>query len=227
MKSRKFPVSARVAGLTAIVMAAVLGLGSAIAADEGASITKVNGSIDLQAHGSAGELKNVNGSIRVGEGAQVEAIKSVNGSVTIGDGARVSGDVKSVNGGVDMGADSQVGGDLKTVNGHIATQPGAVVSGAVKSANGTMELKGARAGSIETTNSDIELSDGTVVLGDLIVHKPDSGLFHFGNDSKPPHIVIGENCEVRGELNFEREVYLEVADSAKIGKITGVQPIKD
>jgi len=226
MKTRSIPVPARVAGLAAIAMSAVLALGTA-AAGESASISKVNGGIDVQAHGSAGALKNVNGSIRVGEGAQVEVVKSVNGSVTLENGARVSGDVKSVNGGVNVGADAQVGGDLGTVNGHIATQPGTRISGAVKSVNGTMELTGTQAGSIETTNSDIELSDGTVVLGDLIVHKPDSGWFHFGTQSEPPHIVIGENCEVRGELNFEREVRLEVADSARIGEITGVQPIRD
>lgn len=204
------------------------GIGPAVHQDEegGTSISKVHGSINVPDGGRAGALKTVNGSITVGDGAEVGRIKVVNGSVRIGENSRIQEAVSSVNGSIRLDSGSHAASDVSTVNGRIHQEHDSVVDGEVSTVNGRMELRGAEAGSLTTTNGDIELQAGSVVRGDLTVRKPDQkGWSLFGRDR--PRVVIGDNCEVRGELHFEQEVELVVAESASIGAITGVEPVRD
>lgn len=192
-------------------------------AEGGSSISKVHGSINIRDGGRAGSLKTVNGSVEVGNEAEVERIKVVNGSVRIGKHAIIGGGVKSVNGSVSLADGTRAKGDVATVNGRIRLAPGTVVDGEVSTVNGRMTLSGAEVGSLTTTNGDVELEHGAIVLGDLVVEKPENEGWHFFGKDRP-RVVIGEDCEVRGTLRFEQEVELVVADSAKIGEITGVEP---
>lgn len=193
--------------------------------EDGESVSKVNTPIRIGKGESAGSLKNVNGSVAMGEGASADSVKTVNGSISLDEESSVGGSVASVNGSITVERGVTIGGELKSVNGRIRAHEGTVVKGAVESVNGTIDLEGVEAASLTTTNSTVKLSDGTVILGDLTVRKPKSAGFSFGIKQRP-EIVIGENCEVRGNLNFEQEVELTVHASAKIGEITGVEPIR-
>jgi hypothetical protein len=51
------------------------------------------------------------------------------------------------------------------------------------------------------------------------VDKP-SG-WHWNNNNRRPHIVIGPHAVVQGTLEFRREVELYVSDSAQIGAVKG------
>ena len=62
---------------------------------------------------------------------------------------------------------------------------------------------------------------GSVVRGDLVVK--DSTPSETGN---PPRIVIGPKSQILGELRFERDVRLYVHESARIGRVTGAEPVR-
>lgn len=190
------------------------------------SLSKVHGSIKVRDGDSAEVLETVNGSITLGEGASARSIQVVNGSVSLGRGSRVTGSVESVNGSIEAEGEFQADGNVKTVNGKILLGEGSVVKAGVENVNGRMMLTGTTAGSVATTNGDITLEDGTVILGDLSVKKSTGLNISFGGTDHP-RVVIGENCEVRGRLHFEKTVELEVADSATIGEITGEAPIRN
>lgn len=194
--------------------------------EHGDSVSKVHGSIRVGKGERAGALKNVNGSISLDEEAEAESIKVVNGSIRIDENAVVESSVSSVNGSVSLAAGAKVGEDVRTVNGRIRAAEGVAIDGDVESVNGPIELTGATAGSLTTTNGNVELAEGAVVLGDLTVRKPQSVGFQFGKQNRPK-IVIGENAEVRGNLHFDQEVELVVHDSATIGEITGVAPVRN
>lgn len=216
-----------IAGLTLAVSWTVQGGGPAVHSDEdgGGSITKVNSAIKVADGETAGALKTVNGSVTVGEGARAERIEVVNGKVRVGSEAVINDDIESVNGAIELGERSRVEGDVGTVNGRVSLAPGARVAGTVSTVNGTLALQGAEAGSLTTTNGDVKLSDGAVVHGDLTVKKPNSrGWSLFGRDR--PRVTIGEDCRIQGELHFEQEVELVVAESASIGPVSGVEPVR-
>ena len=190
------------------------------------SLSRVTGSIKVREGDSAEALETVNGSITLGEGASARSIQVVNGSVSLGKGSRVTESVESVNGSIEAEGEFQADGYVKTVNGKILLGEGSVVKGGVENVNGRMELTGTRVGSVTTNNGNVTLQDGTVILGDLTVKKSSGLNISFGGTDHPK-VVIGENCEVRGKLRFEKTVELEVADSAKIGEITGEAPIRN
>jgi hypothetical protein len=83
-------------------------------------------------------------------------------------------------------------------------------------------------GNIETTSGDITIGIGSHVIGNVRVNKPSSGWLPIvinGNRRKP-RIVVGPNAVVDGELVFEREVTLYVHETARIGKVTGAEPVR-
>lgn len=220
-------VVAALAGFAAALSWNANGVTPSVHYDEngGDSISKVHGSINVPDNGRAGSVKTVNGSVEIGDGAEVQRIKVVNGSIRIGENAVVANEVKSVNGSIRLQDGAHARNDVGTVNGRLNLERGSIVDGDVSTVNGRMELRGAEAGSLTTTNGDIELADGAVIHGDLTVRKPDhEGWSFFGKDR--PRVVIGENCEVRGKLVFEQEVELVMADSASIGAIEGVEPVR-
>jgi len=80
-------------------------------------------------------------------------------------------------------------------------------------------------GGIRTVNGGIDLGPGTRVDGDLTVAEAPRRLLSWGSrESRTPTIVIGPDSEVRGRLEFKREVDLHVHDSARIGAVEGAEP---
>lgn len=186
-------------------------------------VETVNGSIDVQDGAQAAEVSTVNGSIDVGNDVTLVTLETVNGSIDVGSGLKASGDVETVNGRIGIGPGSTVAGSVSTVNGRVTLDQVTVTTN-VETVNGGLNFKNARiGGNVEMVNGRAELLDGTVVGGDLVVHKPKGG-WSWGNKTKPPVVVIGEGSEVRGRLlieNDETKVY--VHENARVGAVEGVQ----
>ncbi|MGY6554776.1 MAG: hypothetical protein ACXIUM_09680 [Wenzhouxiangella sp.] len=180
------------------------------------SIANVNGSISIGSGSQIGELRNVNGAIGLAEGTRAQSIETVNGAVRLGPGSRIHGDINSVNGAVDLGADVRVDGGLSSVNGAVRLDPGVAVQGRVGTTNGAIRLQGASVGSIETRRGTVEVLDGSIVEGSLRVRRSESA-----DRGGPVRVVIGREAQIRGALEFEREVELFVHDSASIGEVSG------
>jgi DUF4097 and DUF4098 domain-containing protein YvlB len=197
------------------------------AGGESSGESSVNGSITVgEGAVVTGSLGTVNGAIRVGGNAQVEEVETVNGSLTIGSGVK-SGELSTVNGAIEIGADTKVDGAIEAVNGRISLQTGSSVSGYVENVNGTISLVGSEiGGNLSTVNGDIDLSDASVIKGDIIVEKP--GGWSFGwNKSRTPEITIGPGSRVDGKIRLEREVKLFISDTAKVGGVEGEMSMDD
>ena len=189
--------------------------------------SSVNGSITVgEGAVVSGSLGTVNGSVRVGENAQVKGVETVNGSVTIGSGVK-SGELSTVNGAIGVGADTSVKGAIETVNGKISLDTGSSVSGSVENVNGSISLVGSEiGGNLTTVTGDIDLSDASVIKGDIIVEKPGGWNFSL---TKPrvPEITIGPGSRVDGKIELEREVKLFISDTAEVGGVEGEMSLDD
>lgn len=205
-------------------------------------VSKVNGSVRVEAGRTVGEVSSVNGSVRLEENVTAEDVDTVNGSITIGDRSKVDSidtvngsitlasgvtarEIESVNGAIRIGSDAQIQGNIDSVNSSISIGKGSHVRGNIENVNGKMDLEGVRVdGRLKTTNGDIEVGPNTVVSKGILVEKPNRGWFN--RNSKTPKIVIGPNAIVQGTLKFEREVELYVSESARVGNIEGATPVR-
>lgn len=203
-------------------IACALAIASASHAQPGRDISKVNGGVRVEAGEHVGKVNTVNGGIRIGAEARTGAVETVNGGIQLAEGAR-SASVESVNGGVRLAEGAHVEGSVDSVNGAITLAPGAGIGGDLKNVNGTITLDEAHiGGQLSTTNGPILIGSGSVVEGGLLVRKPRG----WSSNNRPPRVVIGPNAQVRGTLEFEREVVLYVHDSAHIGNIVGATPVR-
>ncbi|MBN5144938.1 hypothetical protein JY471_20680 [Stenotrophomonas maltophilia] len=192
-----------------------------VAAQE--DISKVNGSISADVGQRYGKLDTVNGGIRVGEGVETGSIDTVNGGVKVADRAR-TGQIETVNGGVRLGREVIARGDVSTVNGSIFSDRGSQIEGGVETVNGGIGLVESRVGKdVETVNGDITVGIGSQVNGGVHVRKPNFSVSLTA--SRKPRVIIGPNAVVSGPLQFEREVVLYVHRTARIGPVTGAEPI--
>jgi DUF4097 and DUF4098 domain-containing protein YvlB len=207
---------------TVAVLAAVVACGSA-SADPG--ISKVNGSIDVSPGQHTGDLNTVNGSIRIGADAVVGNADTVNGSIRL-DSRASAGSLDTVNGSLTVNAGARVSGAATTVNGGVKVADGADLGAALNNVNGDIRISAAHvAGSIETTNGDIELGPNAHIDGGIHM-SPDTTWWHFFFSGSVPRVVIGPGTVVRGPLRFERAVKLYVSDHASIGPVTGATAIR-
>lgn len=183
--------------------------------------TSVNGSISVGGGAVVnGGLKTVNGTIRVDSGAHIENASTVNGGLRLADMVE-AGNLSTVNGSVKLGPNAVIEGEIKAVNGRISIEQGGRVRDDVGNVNGQIGLSGAEVGgNLSTVSGDIELADGSVVKGDLIVEKP-SGWGWDRQKSRKPRIVIGPGCKVDGKIILEREVALFISESASVGGVEG------
>jgi DUF4097 and DUF4098 domain-containing protein YvlB len=190
-------------------------------------IDKVNGSISVGEHETAGSLSTVNGGIRLAAGATANSAETVNGGIHLGRDARLNS-AETVNGGVTLDEGAHVTSTVETVNGGISLAAGADVGGHVENVNGGIRLNGAHVGGgIKTVGGDIEIGANSRVEGGVLVEKNNSGWFNWGNGSdKKPRVVIGPKAVVSGSLTFRREVDLFVSDSATIGAVDGATAVK-
>lgn len=195
-----------------------------VAGDSG-GMDKINGSVHVQAGQNLQDASTINGSIRLDPGAQVQDISTVNGSITLGDHARAKS-ADTVNGSISLGNGARIAKGIESVNGALTLAPGADIAGSATNVNGHISINGAHVGGkLETVDGDMEITGNARVDGGLLVHKPDSGWFHFGSD-RPPVVIIGPGATVNGTLKFEREVKLYVSDKAHVGQIIGATPVK-
>lgn len=194
------------------------------AAAPGADISKVNGSVQVEAGQAAGDLSTVNGSVTVGSDAVAAEVDTVNGSVRIGDRARI-GQASTVNGAITVGAGSVVDGPLETVNGGITLRERARVAGGAQTVNGDLRLEGAevRQG-LTTLNGDIHVGTGSRLYGGIHVEKNRNKSWFGSGPQRNPRVTIEQGATVEGPLRFEREVDLYLAPGVQVAAIEGVPP---
>jgi DUF4097 and DUF4098 domain-containing protein YvlB len=196
---------------------------SAVAAASVENISKVNGSIRVDAARSVGDLTTVNGSIEVGAGARAAEVETVNGSVRL-EPKVIAESVETVNGSVRIGAEAQVLESAETVNGRISLDKRTQVGGSLETVNGDLLLDEARvAGRLRTVNGDITVGADSRVGGGILIEK--SKGWSFGSTQHVPTVVIGPRAVVDGTLRFEREVRLYVSGTATIGPVEGATPV--
>lgn len=185
-------------------------------------VSKINGSVSVDAGQHVGDAHSVNGSVNIGDGATVQDASTVNGAIHLGARAQANS-LHTVNGGEALDQGAQVRGEVRSTNGGISLDPGADVTGEVSNVNGTIRLDHAHVGgNIETTSGDITIGEGSHVDGGIIVNEQHG----WNTFNRPPRIVIGPHAVVRGTLDFHREVVLQVSDSAQIGQVKGATPTR-
>ena len=185
----------------------------------------VNGKVTVGAGATVtGEVSSVNGSIRIEEGATVADAETVNGGLRVADKVR-SRNLSTVNGSIEVARDVVVDGMVEAVNGRITVGGGSKVAQSLGNVNGDIELEGSEiGGDVSTINGDIELAEGAVVMGDVVVEKPND----WNNNSKrTPRVVIGPGSRVEGVLRLEREVKLYISESAEVGGVEGAMTMDD
>lgn len=205
----------------------------------------INKSIKIEPGAQAGSQSSVNGSIRIGSGAIIDgSVETVNGAITIEENARVENaetvnggirlesgamarNVNSVNGAIRIADNVTVDGEVSVVNGKISSETGSRVAGDTSNVNGEILLIGSYlGGNLSTVNGDIELRDGTVLSGDLVVEKP-GGWGWKNRFSRNPRVVIGPGSRVEGTLLLEREVDLFISETAEVGGVRGEMSMDD
>ncbi|ROU09103.1 hypothetical protein [Lysobacter enzymogenes] len=185
-------------------------------------VSKVNGSITVEAGQRRGDVETVNGSIRVGDNAAVQDAQTVNGSITVGNGAQ-TGRLETVNGSIRAGTKLTASDGIETVNGGVFVDRGGRVRGDVETVNGSIGLVATElTGGIETVNGDVTVGVDSHVTGGIKYTKP-TGNFTF--HKRDPIVIVGPNARVDGPLVFERPVKLYVHSSAKTGAIRGATAI--
>ena len=171
-----------------------------VVATAGGSVSTVNKSIRIDENSTTGNVDSVNGSIRIGANSVVKSVDSVNGSINLANEVRVENGIEAVNGSVTLEPGCEVDGNVETVNGSIRLQDTAV------------------SGDVDTVNGGIRLLNGTEVVGNVLVRKPNG----WSNKRRNPvKVEIGENVQVHGDLIFEQAVELKIHDSASVGEIIG------
>ena len=195
------------------------------AGEESRGASSINGSITIGADAVVtGDVSTVNGSIRVDSGASIEDAETVNGSVRI-DANVTSENLSTVNGDVKVGKESTVDGLIEAVNGEIRVDAGSKVARSISNVNGQIELSGAQVGGdVSTVMGSVDIVEGTVVKGDLIVEKPSS---RGRSNNRLPRIVIGPGSTIEGVINIEHDVELFVSTTASVGGVEGVMSMDD
>ena len=220
-------------GLLVLLMA-VPALGASVnksvkieAGGESSGASSVNGSITIGENARVtGDAETVNGSIRIDSGASVQDASTVNGGVSLAKGVQAD-NLSTVNGSIKLAELVTVAGEVETVNGRINVEKGSTVANSVSNVNGKIALTGAEiGGDVSTFSGDIDVVDGSVVKGDIIVEKPSN--WGFGKSkSRKPRVVIGPGSTVKGNIDLEHKVDLFISETADVGGVTGVMSLDD
>ena len=217
-----------------VMLMAVPALGASInksikieAGGESSGATSVNGSITIGENAVVtGDVETVNGSIRVDSGAKIQDASTVNGGIRLAEGVQAD-NVSTVNGSIKASESVTVAGEVEAVNGRINVDKGASVATDVSNVNGKIALTGAViGGDVSTVSGDIDVVDGSVVKGNIIVEKPSNWSFGKSKWNKP-RIVIGPGSSVKGRIELEHKVDLFISETAEVGGVTGVMSIDD
>ena len=197
------------------------------AGSESDGASTVNGSVSVGAGAVVtGTLKTVNGKVRVDEDAAIEDATTVNGSLNVAENVKAA-NLTTVNGSISVGEKSAVSGDVQAVNGRIRLEQGASVAMNVGNVNGDMTFEGSEiGGNFKTVSGNVELRDGAVIRGDLLIEKP--SMWSWGErKSRMPTITIGPGSRVGGKIIAEREVKLYISETAEVGGVEGEMSMSD
>ncbi len=193
---------------------------------DGAS--SVNGSVTVESGAIVtGSVNTVNGTVRIEDNAQVADADTVNGGLRVGANVR-AGSLNTVNGSIRVAENSSISGGVEAVNGKIEIGKGTQVEFGVENVNGSIRLEGAEVGgNLKTVNGDVELTDGAVLNGDLIIEEPGGWGWNNSSKKRKPRITIGPGSVVEGNIQLEREVELYISESARVGGVSGVMSMDD
>ncbi len=197
------------------------------AGDKSDGASSVNGSVTVGENAVVkGGVSTVNGSIRVDSGAAIEDASTVNGGVRVADNVQAD-DLSTVNGAIKVGESAKIDGEVEAVNGSIRVEKGSRISRNVSNVNGHIELSGTEVGGdVSTVSGDVEVMEGSVIKGDLVVEKR-SGWSWGNNKNRKPRIVIGPGSSVKGTLKLEQEVELFISETAEVGGVEGKMTMAD
>ena len=202
--------------LTLIVLLQVACVVEVHSGNHGHDISKVFGGVVVGDGQSMGDVDSVNGGITLRDNSSADKVETVNGSIRIHDDVSVYS-VETVNGSIRAGRNLRVKQDVGTVNGSIDLQKSTVIGDSVSTVNGSIHLEMTEVQrDIETVNGDIRLSDGSLVLGDVIFHE--NG-WHFSRDTNLPRLVVDANSAIKGTVHLYRKVRLEIDENADVGEI--------
>lgn len=205
-----------------LLVLAALFPASARAAED---IVRTNGAVNTTAGAEYGRLATTNGSVRLADTVTAGPASTTNGSISAGNDVTAER-LSTVNGSIRLGERVNVVGDVRTVNGSILIERGGRV-GAVETTNGAIGLVATEvAGDVRLANGDLTIGIGSRVRGGIEVRKPGTSWMPVRVGQRPPRVVIGPGAVVDGPLVFEREVTLYVHDTARIGPVTGAQPVR-
>lgn len=214
--------SIRTFGIT-LALAALAHAGAAFAAED---IVRTNGAIATTAGTEYGRLVTTNGSIRIADRVRAGQASTTNGSITAGDDVG-SGRMETVNGSIRIGERVRVKDGIETVNGSILVGRDGEVGGGVHTVNGDIGLIAtAVGGDVSLANGDLTVGVGSHVRGGVRVRKSSTSWMPIRIQSRRPRVIIGPGAVVEGPMQFEREVLLYVHDSARIGDVTGAEPVR-
>lgn len=213
--------------LRVCVLTALLGLPLVACADihipqinaPDATFDTVNGSIRIGADSVVGDLETVNGSLSLGSDSRGESLETVNGGIALGDRVQIDG-AETVNGDIVAGVELRCSGDLETVNGDIRLGRGAEIGEDVSTVNGRIALDAARVrGALEIVAGEIDTGRGSNI-GAITVRETRGTKTPKGT----PRVTVGADSVV-GPIVFERDGELRVHRSARVGDISGVEPV--
>jgi len=208
--------------IAAFALAAAAHAAPALAAED---IVRTNGAVTTTAGAGYGRLATTNGSIRLADGVTAARASTTNGSITAGDDVSC-GLMQTVNGSIRIGERVRVEDSVETVNGSILVGRGGRVGGDVHTVNGAIGLVATEVGGdIDISNGDLTIGVGSHVRGGVHVHKPGANWMPVRVSTRRQRVIIGPGAVVDGPLVFEREVVLYVHETARIGAVTGAQPV--
>ena len=188
-------------------------------------IVRTNGAVTTTAGSEYGRLGTTNGSVRLADRVTADTGSTTNGSISAGSDVTV-GQLSTVNGSIRLGERVRVAGEVRTVNGSIFIDRHGR-AGAVETTNGDIGLVATEvAGDVRLANGDLTIGIGSHVRGGVEVRKPGANWMPVRVGTRLPRVVIGPGAVVDGPLVFERDVALFVHDSARIGPVTGAQPVR-
>lgn len=209
---------------SALLLAVVLGgylYSAEVSAQSVENIRKVNSAVKVQQDDRVGNVSSVNGSINLARGSSARELSTVNGGITIDDESSLTS-AETVNGGIRIGREVRIEEKVSTVNGGIRTERGTDIGGKLSTVNGTIRITDTTvANDIQTTSGDIEIRNGSIVEGDLIVRKNTNWWKRVfgGNRRNRPEIEIDANSIVRGDIHLYQEVDLDIESGAQVGDI--------
>ena len=151
------------------------------------TLSTVNGQVRVGRGATANEAKTVNGQIMIEDDVKLGSASTVNGSLRIDDGVTIARQASTVNGGVTLGESFARGRRRLDASRAGSNSHGAEV-----------------AGKLITVNGDIELSDGSRVLGGIHIKKNDGTNWGWGESKHIPKCTSAPpawsrvNCDSTG-----------------------------